>query len=106
MAMIMMVFRPEDRVKAMGFWSLVGAGAPVLGVVAGGPIVEHFSWRWIFVAQVPFTLLALALAALILPGRDPDERTDDRGLDVPGVVTLGVAVTSVLFALNRGPEWG
>src|SRR5438874_6134019 len=55
MAMIMMVFRPEDRVKAMGFWSLIAAGAPVFGVVAGGPIVEHVSWRLIYIAQIPFT---------------------------------------------------
>src|SRR5206468_4160580 len=41
MAMIMRSFPRDDRVKAMGWWSLVGAGAPVLGVVAGGPIVEH-----------------------------------------------------------------
>src|SRR4051812_23295159 len=70
MAMIMLVFPPEDRVKAMGFWSLVGAGAPVLGVVAGGPIVEHVSWRLIYIAQIPFTMLAIVAALIVLPGRD------------------------------------
>src|SRR5436305_11963806 len=70
MALVLMVFRPEQPAKAMGFWSLVGAGAPVLGVVAGGPIVEHFSWRLIYVAQIPFTAVALIAAAIILPGRD------------------------------------
>ncbi|MBV8303408.1 MAG: MFS transporter [Acidimicrobiia bacterium] len=107
MALIMMVFRPEDRVKAMGFWSLVGAGAPVLGVVAGGPIVEHLSWRLIYIAQIPFTALALLAAALILPGRDrvqPDRRREP--LDVAGVITVGLGTASLLFALNRGPEWG
>ena len=74
MALIMMVFRREERVKAMGFWSLVGAGAPVLGVVAGGPIVEHVSWRLIYIAQIPFTALALIAAAIILPGRDKVQR--------------------------------
>src|SRR6266511_2337714 len=39
MALIMRAFPEEDRVKAMGWWSLVGAGAPVLGLVAGGPLV-------------------------------------------------------------------
>src|SRR5205807_462537 len=107
MALIMMVFRREERVKAMGFWSLVGAGAPVLGVVAGGPIVEHVSWRLIYVAQVPFTLAALALAVIVLPGRERLQgQFERRPLDVGGVVTLGLGITSLLFALNRGPVWG
>src|SRR5947199_10730978 len=98
MAMIMMVFPPEDRVKAMGFWSLVGAGAPVLGVVAGGPIVEHFSWRLIYVAQIPFTMAAIAAAAVILPGRDRLQgRRRRQPLDLAGVATLGIGVTSLLF---------
>jgi EmrB/QacA subfamily drug resistance transporter len=107
MAMIMMVFRPEERVKAMGFWSLIGAGAPVLGVVAGGPIVEHVSWRLIYVAQIPFTALALIAAAIILPGRDKVQTNRIREpLDILGVITVGLGTVSLLFAMNRGPEWG
>ena len=103
MAMIMRVFPEHDRVKAMGYWSLVGAGAPVLGVVVGGPIVEHFSWRLIFAFQVPFTMAALFLAFLILP---ESERGERQAIDVWGVVTLGVGMTSLLLGLNRGDAWG
>jgi len=107
MALIMMVFRREERVKAMGFWSLVGAGAPVLGVVAGGPIVEHVSWRLIYIAQIPFTALALIAAAIILPGRDKVQRERVREpLDIKGAITVGLGTVSLLFAMNRGPEWG
>src|SRR3954447_3465076 len=59
MALIMAAFPEEDRVKVMGWWSVVGAGAPVIGLVAGGPIVEAIGWRWIFIAQVPLSLGAL-----------------------------------------------
>jgi EmrB/QacA subfamily drug resistance transporter len=103
MALILRAFPPDERVKAMGYWSLVGAGAPVLGVVAGGPIVEHFSWRWIFVAQAPLTLVAVGIAMLVLPDTGPGER---RPLDVAGAAALSVAATSLLFGLNRGPAWG
>jgi EmrB/QacA subfamily drug resistance transporter len=102
-ALIMRAFPESDRVKAMGWWSLVGAGAPVLGVVAGGPIVQHLSWRLIFVVQVPLTLAALVLAALVLPRTDRGEREP---LDIPGALTLAAGATSLLFALNRGPVWG
>jgi MFS family permease len=49
MALVLGVFDRGDRVKAMGWWSLVGAGGPVLGVAVGGPIIETIGWRWMFV---------------------------------------------------------
>ncbi|MBV8692207.1 MAG: MFS transporter [Actinobacteria bacterium] len=103
MALIFRAFPPEDRVKAMGWWSLVGAGGPVIGVVIGGVVIEHFGWRWIFVAQVPLTLTCFVLCSIVLPGT---ERVEHGGLDWKGALTLMVAATGVLFGLNRGPEWG
>ena len=56
LAMINKLFPRERRAQALGYWSLVAAGGPVIGVVMGGPIVEAYGWRWIFIAQVPLTL--------------------------------------------------
>ncbi|MEA3055147.1 MAG: hypothetical protein QOD30_579, partial [Actinomycetota bacterium] len=103
MALIFSVFPPERRSQAMGYWSMVGAGAPVLGVVAGGPIVEALSWRLIFVIQAPLALFCMTLGALVLPETERRERVR---FDVVGSVLLGVGVTTVLFALNRGPTFG
>jgi EmrB/QacA subfamily drug resistance transporter len=101
-AIINQLFPPERRVQAMGYWSMVGAGGPVIGVVAGGPVVEAFGWRWIFVAQAPLTLAGLLLAALVLP-----ETTRRRAqFDVVGAVVLAVGAATLLFAINRGPLWG
>src|SRR5688500_14325673 len=47
LAIINRTFSPDQRAKAMGWWSMVGAGAPVIGVIAGGPVVQAFGWRWI-----------------------------------------------------------
>jgi MFS family permease len=96
-------FPAEDRVKAMGWWSLVGAGGPVLGVAIGGPLIEAVGWRWIFVGQIPFILAAAGLAAAVLR---ETPRKPHQPLDWAGAVTLALGVTTMLFALNRGPEWG
>lgn len=104
MALIFSVFEPHDRVKAMGWWSLVGAGGPVLGVAIGGPVIQAFGWRWIFAAQVPFILLSLLAAAVVLP--ETTRTTRRQRIDWAGAVALVTAALSVLMALNRGPEWG
>jgi len=103
MALIFSEFSRDDRVKAMGWWSLVGAGGPVIGVAIGGPLIELVGWRWIFVAQVPLTLIALGLAFAVLRETPTGER---QRLDWAGAGTLALGVSSLLFALNRGPDWG
>ena len=52
MAIILELFAPEDRVKALGWWSLVGAGGPVLGVTLGSPVIQFFGWRTLFWGQL------------------------------------------------------
>jgi EmrB/QacA subfamily drug resistance transporter len=103
MALIFNEFPPEDRVKAMGWWSLVGAGGPVLGVAIGGPLIEAVGWRWIFAGQIPLILMAAGLAAAVLK---ETPRKPRQPLDWAGAITLALGVTTMLFALNRGPEWG
>ncbi len=103
LAMINRMFPRDKRAQAMGYWTMVAAGGPVLGVVAGGPIVEAFGWRWIFVGQVPLTIAGLLLALAVLP---ETERITTVRFDVAGAVTLAIATTSFLFAVNRGPVLG
>jgi EmrB/QacA subfamily drug resistance transporter len=103
MALIFQVFDRGDRVKAMGWWSLVGAGGPVVGVALGAPIIERVGWRWLFVGQIPLSLAALVLAAALLPS---GRRGGVHRLDWLGAGTLALSVSALLFGLNRGPEWG
>lgn len=102
-ALISLVFPREQRVKALGFYSMVAAGGPVLGVVAGGPLVSAVGWRVIFLAQVPLTLVALLVAFLVLP---ETKRLANQSFDWAGAALLAVAVTPLLFALNQGPSLG
>ena len=109
MALVLSVFDKDDRVKALGFWSLVGAGGPVIGVAIGGPVIQLFGWRWMFVLQVPLLVIATLLAVAVLPERATERQPVARGelnLDWAGAGSLAVCVGALLFALNRAPEWG
>ena len=109
MALVLGAFDRGDRVKAMGWWSLVGAGGPVLGVAIGGPIIETIGWRWMFVLEVFIGAIALVLALLVLPEHASGRARTKAGgppLDVAGAILVIFAVGSLLFGLNRGPVLG
>jgi EmrB/QacA subfamily drug resistance transporter len=103
MAIINRMFDTEQRVKALGYFSLVSAGAPVLGVVIGGPLVEAIGWRVIFLIQAPLCFVALLVALVRMPETERGERSK---FDVAGSVLLAVGITSCLLAVNRGSIWG
>ena len=100
MAIILAAFPPTERVKAMGWWSFAGAGAPVIGLVVGGPLVDLVGWRWIFGVQPPLAVPGIVLAVLVLR---PDRPVERPRFDIAGSVLLGLTMGSLLFALNR---WG
>ena len=63
MAYVNRLFAPNERVRPLGLWSFVTAGAPVLGVVIGGPVISAIGWRMIFVVQAPLLLGAALLGS-------------------------------------------
>lgn len=102
-AVISRVFPREERVRALGYWSMVGAGAPVIGVVAGGPLIEAFGWRTMFLAQVPFILAALVLAVRLFPETPRHVRGR---FDLAGAALVALTVTPLLYALSEAPRAG
>ena len=97
MALIFSVYAQRDRVRAMGWWSMTGAAAPALGLIAGGPLVEWLGWRSVFLLQAVFSLGALALATAVLR-ETPRQRVR---FDVAGAATLAVGVGGFMYALGR-----
>jgi MFS family permease len=109
MALVMSVFDRQDRVKALGFWSLVGAGGPVIGVAVGGPVIQLFGWRWMFFLQAPLLAIAALLAVAVLPERAAGRRHVARGelqLDWAGAAAIAVCVGAFLLAFTFMPGRG
>lgn len=101
LAFINRLFAPSDRTVALGWWSFVGAGSPVIGVVAGGFIIDKIDWRWVFIGQAPLVFLAMLLAGFILP---ETTRQKAAAFDFPGAATLGVGVGSLLVAVTLSAD--
>ena len=105
-ALVTEAFPPEERGQALGTTgAVVGAGL-MTGPIAGGLILEAFSWHAIFWLRVPIGLLAMTMAFLFIRPSGASEVTGSRRLDIPGAVTLFATLSTALLAVNRGTNWG
>jgi MFS family permease len=95
------VFAAHERGTAVGIWSAVGAFAALFGPILGGLLVQ-FSWRWIFLINVPVVLVALVMGAIVLPR---DVAGTRQRIDAVGAVLVLVAMGMVCAGLTEALEW-
>jgi EmrB/QacA subfamily drug resistance transporter len=103
MAQLIMVRAAGDRMaRVFGFAAIPILLAPLLGPVIAGALLHFASWRWLFLVNLPFGVLALALAYLFLP---PDsEEGRPRRLDLIGLGLLSPGVVLFLFGSERATD--
>ena len=97
-AVIADLYPRELRGKAYGYTPVGWTMGAIIGIVPGGVIVTYISWRWIFWINVPVGVAALAVATRVLHDRAERSR---RRLDLPGMITLGLGLFGVLWAMTR-----
>jgi MFS family permease len=84
--------------RSIAYITWPGLAAPVIGPALGGFISTYFSWRWIFLLNVPIGLLGLALTAIFIPNSRESNR---RPFDVRGFLLSGVALTCLMYGMER-----
>jgi EmrB/QacA subfamily drug resistance transporter len=93
------LFRGAERGRAFGLLGatigLSTAAGPVIGGFILGVAGEPDGWRWVFLVNLPFGLLTIVLALLLVP-KIPRRKTR-ADIDFPGMLLLGITVLCVLF---------
>jgi MFS family permease len=102
LALLFSVTPREQRVRAMGWWSMTAAGAPALGLAVGGPLVDWFGWRVVFAMQAVFSFLAFSLAFAVLRETIPRRVR----FDVAGSLALALGVAGFMVALGQVRQYG
>ncbi|MFK4101992.1 MFS transporter [Streptomyces sp. NPDC019531] len=94
---------PRKRARAIALWTAsLGLGL-TLGPLFNGVIVEHASWRWIFLPSLALGVVALVIGAVVLT----DSRSErERHLDVPGQLLAAVAITGLVYGVIEGGSAG
>jgi EmrB/QacA subfamily drug resistance transporter len=107
-ALIQQLFRGAERGRAFGFFGATVGLSTAIGPVAGGVILAlagaETGWRWIFFVNVPIGVVALVLAARLLP---KEGGTGERGhIDLVGGALLGVGVLALMLPLVLAESGG
>jgi EmrB/QacA subfamily drug resistance transporter len=103
LSIITNVFDDEERPKAIGIWAAVASLGIVIGPVTGGALVEHVSWHWVFLVNVPLVAAALLAGHKLVPeSRDPAAPR----LDLAGAALSITGLTALVWAIIEAPDRG
>ena len=103
LSIISNVFPREERAKAIAVWSATAALGIGLGPLAGGLLLEWFSWQAVFLVNVPVAALAFFLGLRYVPeSRDPNPGSFDLAGATLSVVALVTFVYGIIEAPGRG----
>jgi EmrB/QacA subfamily drug resistance transporter len=103
LSIIAATFPPKERGTAIGIWAGVAALALAIGPLIGGLLTEHLDWSWIFFVNVPVGIAGIAASFLLID--ESRDETHER-LDIPGLVTSGLGLFALTYALIEGNAYG
>jgi len=90
LAIISSSFDEKSRGKAIGTWAGFTTITTAIGPVLGGWLIEHASWHWVFLINIPLAGLVLAISLFHVP--------ESRSSETTGVDWLGAAIVTLSLA--------
>jgi len=103
LALISATFPQAERGAAIGTWSAFSGITAAVGPVIGGFLVEHYSWTWAFLVNVPVGIVLI----LICAAKVPESRGSQGGaVDVAGACLATTGLAGIVFALIEAPSRG
>jgi len=104
LSIITATFPPRQRGQAIGIWAGVSALALAIGPLVGGLIVDNIGWNWIFFVNVPIGVLGIVVSQLVIA--ESRDTSHEQSIDLPGLLTSGLALFSLSYALIEGNRHG
>jgi len=103
LSLLVNVFPPEERTKAIAIWAGVSGSAGAIGPLASGLLLNHFWYGSVFLINIPICMLALVSGWFLLPkSKDPDQGR----LDPVGALLSVVAIATIVYGLIEAPDKG
>ena len=105
LALISATVDPSERGRAIGTWSALSGIAAAAGPVLGGFLVDHYSWTWAFLVNVPVGAILLAICIAKVP-ESRSALAEGTGVDTAGASLATVALAAIAYAFIEAPVLG
>lgn len=102
-ALLRSTFPREKFGMAVGIWGGVSSVAIAGGPLVSGLLVQSVGWEWVFYINVPFAILGIVMAALVVRETAAEK---GGGIDILGIILLAGALFAVVFAVVQAQVWG
>lgn len=100
-AIVTEAFPAAERGKALGIIGLMVSIGVIAGPTAGGIILEHLTWNWLFFVNIPVGVVGIPMVLRFVPAIRPKGK---QHFDYGGAGLLLVSLCSFLLALSLGEE--
>jgi EmrB/QacA subfamily drug resistance transporter len=93
----------KGRARALGIFGAIAGTGGAIGLLLGGVLTEHLSWRWTLYVNLVFAVLAVIGGVLLLEG---GRRADRARLDLPGTLLVSAGLFGVVYGLGNAESHG
>src|ERR1035437_5605986 len=94
----------RERAQALGIWSSSFAAAVVFGPLLGGPLIDMFGWRSVFLVNLPIGILGIYMAMRFI--NESRSAIKTKFFDWWGALSLGGMLSALVLVLDKGSDWG
>lgn len=98
LSLVVSMFAPQERGRAIGIWSATAGLGIAIGPVAGGVLLEHFSWGSVFWINVPLVAGVIAATVFLVP---PARGITKGSFDIPGLLLSAGGLALIVDALTQ-----
>src|SRR5919198_2735703 len=103
LSVMLVVFPPAERPKAMAGWAAASFVGLPLGPIVAGYLLDHFWWGSIFFINIPVAVAALVACVALIP----ESRSETaRSTDVLGLVLSTGGLLALVYGVIEQPELG
>lgn len=103
-AVLLDTFPPEKKGVAMGFFGFAAMFSPLFGPFVGGYLTDNYSWKWVFIMNIPICLISLLLIKFFI-NSEKTLNAPKRKMDYVGLLSIILAMGCMQIVLDKGEQF-